>query len=366
MYTTKTVGSQTTSPWIPLDDNQAAFNVSVAVAVTGTLTYTVQFTLDNIQDPSVTPVAFEVSSLTGKTADASTSLRSSVKAVRLNVTSYTSGSATIGVRQGTSWDGVDFATSSGPVTLLQANTPFWIPPGDGGSNGLIFTGTRGVFSLSAESPLANAWIYLAGGCYIYLPTGSGGLVSGGWRWCVMTGTTAGEVYAETYSGVGTPPRVSSPTALPNLTATRITQVTTEVNAIAFTLPGNSIGPNGLYVSKLRNICTNSAGAKTTRLRISNASPDNRIWALGYTNQYNVVGAQFTGFAYGSNRIIKCSGNSAANQTWDNPGNQPTATTSDVLTVDLTVDQTLTLSMQVTANTDSIILVPGQFTVQYGG
>lgn len=106
MYTTKTVNSQTTSPWIPLDDNQAAFNVSVAVAVTGTMTYTVQFTLDNIQDPSVTPLAFDVPSLASKTASASTSLRSSVKAVRLNVTSYTSGSATIGVRQGTSWDGV--------------------------------------------------------------------------------------------------------------------------------------------------------------------------------------------------------------------------------------------------------------------
>ena len=105
MYTTKTVDSQTTSPWIPLDDNQAAFNVSVAVAVTGVLTYTVQFTLDNIQDPSITPVAFDVASLASKTSNASTSLRSSVKAVRLNVTSYTSGSATIGVRQGTSWDG---------------------------------------------------------------------------------------------------------------------------------------------------------------------------------------------------------------------------------------------------------------------
>ncbi len=249
--------------------------------------------------------------------------------------------------------------------LLQATVPLWLPPGDGGSNGLIFTGTRGVFSLSAEAPLANAYVYLAGGCYIYLPAGSGGLVSGGWYWCVMTGATAGEVYAETYSGVGQPSRVSSPTALPNLTATRMTQVTTEVNAIAFTLPGNSLGPNGAYVSKFRNICSNSAGTKTTRLRISNASPDNRIWAFGTTTSFNVLGAQFTGFAHSSNRLIKSSGNSATSQTWDNPSSQPTVTTGDVLTVDLTVDQTLTLSMQVSANTDSIIFVPGQFIAQYG-
>ena len=249
--------------------------------------------------------------------------------------------------------------------LFQSGVPFWIPPGDGGANGLSFTGTRGAFTLSAEAPLANAWIYLAGGCYIYLPAGSGGLVSGGWYWCVMTGATAGEVYAETYSGFGPVARVTSPTALPNLTATRITQVTTEVNAISFTLPGGSLGPNGVFVSKCRNICTNSVGTKTTKLRVSNASPDTRLWALGYTNSFNVVGAQFTGFASGSNRIIKGSGNSAANQTWDNPGSQPTATNSDVLTVDLTVDQTLTMSVQVSANTDSIILVPGQFLVQYG-
>lgn len=249
--------------------------------------------------------------------------------------------------------------------LFQSSRPFWLPPGDGGANGLGFAGTRGVFTLSAESPLTNAWIYLAGGGYIYLPAGSGGLVSGGWYWCVMTGATAGEVYAETYSGVGTPPTVSSPTELPNLTATRITQVTTEINAISFPLPGNCLGQNGVYVSKCRNICTNSAGTKTTRLRISNASPDTRIWALGYTTSFNVIGPQFTGFASGSNKIIKCSGNSANNQTWDNPASQPAATTSDVLTVDLTVDQTLTMTVQVSANTDSIILVPGQFIVQYG-
>ena len=44
MYSTKTVSSQTTSPWIPLDDNQAAFSATVAVAVSGTLTYTVPAT----------------------------------------------------------------------------------------------------------------------------------------------------------------------------------------------------------------------------------------------------------------------------------------------------------------------------------
>ena len=67
--------------------------------------------------------------------------------------------------------------------LYQSGIPFWIPPGDGGSNGLSFTGTRGVFTLSAEAPMTGASAYLTSGCYIYIPAGAGGL-AGGWYWCV--------------------------------------------------------------------------------------------------------------------------------------------------------------------------------------
>ncbi len=105
--------------------------------------------------------------------------------------------------------------------LYQSGIPFWIPPGDGGANGLSFTGTRGVFTLSAESPMANSYLALATGGYCYLPAGAGGLVAGGWYWCKMTAATDGEVFSETYSGSGQPYLISSPTALPNLTSGRI-------------------------------------------------------------------------------------------------------------------------------------------------
>ncbi|MBK9617242.1 MAG: hypothetical protein IPO35_17735 [Uliginosibacterium sp.] len=132
MYSTKTVSSQTTSPWIPLDDNQAAFSATVAVEVSGTLTYTVEFTLDNVQDPAVTPVAFPIG-LVGETTSNTTFIKSPVKAIRLNVTSFTSGSATIGARQGTDnvWgypDSTDFADdfSTTPKTVLSIGSPFAI------------------------------------------------------------------------------------------------------------------------------------------------------------------------------------------------------------------------------------------------
>ena len=247
--------------------------------------------------------------------------------------------------------------------LYQSGIPFWLPPGDGGANGLSFTGTRGVFTLSAEAPLANAWIYLAGGGYIYLPAGAGGLVSGGWYWLIMTGTTAGEVYAETYSGFGRPARVTSPTALPNLTAARLTQLTSEINAVSFLLPGGSLGASGVYVSKARIVSSNSVGTKMLRLSISNATPTTRIWAMARTTTSLVGNLQFTGFAHG-NRLIKSTSNGGSSEVWDN-GSFSSVTTGDVLSVDLTVDQTITMSGQLPANTDSLLFVPGQFVIQYG-
>jgi hypothetical protein len=247
--------------------------------------------------------------------------------------------------------------------LFQSGIPFWIPPGDGGSNGLIFTGTRGVFSLSAQAPLANAWIYLAGGGYIYLPAGAGGLVSGGWYWCIMTGTTDGEVYAETYSGSGRPVRVTSPTALPDLTATRLIQLTSEINAVSFILPGGSLGASGVYVSKARIVSNSSVGTKNLRLTISNATPTTRLWVMARITTLLVGNLQFTGFAQG-NRLIKSTSGGGGSEVWDN-GNSSSVTTGEVLSIDLTVDQTITMSGQLPANTDSLLFVPGQFVVQYG-
>lgn len=354
MYTTKTVDSQTTSPWIPLDDNQAAFNVSVAVAVTGTLTYTVQFTLDNIQDPSVTPVAFEVSSLTGKTADASTSLRSSVKAVRLNVTSYTSGSATIGVRQGTSWDGVDFATSSGPVTLFQSGIPFAILAGDGGVTGLSFTGTNAVFTLSA-AVTTNFWNFFKtpGGGYMYLPASAGGLASGGWYFFRMTSETDGEVFQEMYPGTGEPTIPSSPTQHPNLTPGRITQVTTEVDAVSFVMPGGSMGPNGTLRALLSVRHPSSATVKTANVKVGSTSlarSSSATYLLDMEFVRQNAGVQSLQHGVRIDSYI---------------GAGQTTVSGDYTAVDFSADQTLTFSLRIAANTTSVVGWLRECIVKYG-
>lgn len=362
MYTTKTVSSQTTSPWIPLDDNQAAFNVSVAVAVTGTLTYTVQFTLDNIQDPTVTPVAFDVSALTGKTVAASTSLRSSVKAVRLNVTAYTSGSATIGVRQGTSWDGVDFATTSGPITLFQSGVPFWIPPGDGGATGFSFDGTRGLFTLSAESPMSGSLVSLAAGGLFYIPAGAGGLTAG-WYWGKTLTATTGEIFAETYTpGSGVPVIPTTFTALPNCTAGRITQSVAEITATQFTMRGGSMGPNGDAVIKLRYLSSSSANTKRVLVRAAGST-----WLqFGMTNTYNTLGIQATlqNMGVENSQISPRKYTTQIVDAYD-CGSSSSSYFGQVQNVDTSVDALIAFSAQLTVNTDSIILFPLSFRINYG-
>ena len=234
MYSTKTVSSQTTSPWIPLDDNQAAFSATVAVAVSGTLTYSVEFTLDNVQDPAVTPVAFPIG-LVGETTSNSTYLRSPVKAIRLNVTAFTSGSATIGVRQGTDnvWgypDSTDFAEtfSTSAKTLWTNGMLFWIPAGDGGANGMNFTGDgSGTFSISA------AFTGLTTGSFgfVLLPDNAGGSGNvNGWYYFVFTGATSGKIYTHTYDSTSEvyPTIPTSPTELSFVSSARITTTISEI------------------------------------------------------------------------------------------------------------------------------------------
>lgn len=97
-----TVSSQTTSPAQPVDWRQNPFSLSVGCVVpSGTLTYKVQHTFDNIYDPTVTPVWFDHSSITGQTASKDGNYAFPVMAVRLNVTAYTSGSVIMTLIQGT-------------------------------------------------------------------------------------------------------------------------------------------------------------------------------------------------------------------------------------------------------------------------
>lgn len=103
--TSVTVSSQAASAAIPVDYTQANFNLGISVVSTGTSTWSVQMTMDNVFDPSVTPTWIAVPSASGLEAGAGGtnevgSVTVPCRAVRLNVSAYTSGSVTMTVVQG--------------------------------------------------------------------------------------------------------------------------------------------------------------------------------------------------------------------------------------------------------------------------
>lgn len=98
-----TVSSQTTSTPIICNALQRDFNGTILVeAASGSdLTFSVQFTLDNAMDSSVTPTWVDLTDLTGISITngapqfTQQALQSPARAIRLNVTAYTDGSATL-------------------------------------------------------------------------------------------------------------------------------------------------------------------------------------------------------------------------------------------------------------------------------
>jgi hypothetical protein len=103
MQSRVSVSSATTSAAIPVDYRQNPFTIGFGVDVgAGTLTFKVQHTFDNIYDPAVTAVWFDHPTVTGKPANTDGNYAAPVRALRLNVTAWTSGTATMTVLQGAS------------------------------------------------------------------------------------------------------------------------------------------------------------------------------------------------------------------------------------------------------------------------
>jgi len=97
--TSITVSSATTSAWIPVDHRKTPFNIGFGVVVTNTCTYKIQHTFDDVQDSAVSPTAFDHPDVTGETTNQDGNYAFPVRAIRLNVTAWTSGTATLTVIQ---------------------------------------------------------------------------------------------------------------------------------------------------------------------------------------------------------------------------------------------------------------------------
>ena len=96
------LSSATSTAWIPVDYKQNPFNIDVAVVLSNTpnLTYKVEYTLDDVFNPAITPTAFSHSTLVGLTANRQAPITSPVRAIRLTITAWISGTATMTALQG--------------------------------------------------------------------------------------------------------------------------------------------------------------------------------------------------------------------------------------------------------------------------
>lgn len=78
-----------TSAWIPIDWYKLPINVSLHAIVSGTVTSTIEYTVSDVYDPAVTPIAFSVTGMSGLTANTAGNIAFPIRAVRINNTAGT-------------------------------------------------------------------------------------------------------------------------------------------------------------------------------------------------------------------------------------------------------------------------------------
>ena len=323
MYATKTVSSQTTSEWIPMDDNQAAFNASVAVTVSGTLTYSVEFTLDNVQDPTITPTAF-LTTLTGATTSQSLAVHYPVKAFRLNVTAFTSGSAIITVLQGSSWDGAATVGNSLLGELAAIYRPAPIP---GFAPRLLASlvdsstaaCTSGVVTVTAAAHLIHATNF--NGYSFYYP-GSASLAAGWYSNFLYTSVNT-ITFSAPLSANFTSESVNAGSAF-----------TSEVTFESVVIPANTFVPGDRVVLATFRASNTTAGSKITKLKINETA----ISTVTNTSTTAIIGASDFSFTLISNTLAVSQ--VSVNGTLGNSQGK--------MTVDLATDLTISISNSLSA------------------
>ena len=245
--------------------------------------------------------------------------------------------------------GIGFAPQI-PVTLFSSGVPFLIPPGDGGANGLAFTGGGGgAFTLSAA--ILSFSFNVLSDCYIWLPANAGGSgCAAGWYYAQFSSDTAGIVYGNTYTS-GVPIIPPLPIAFAGAPSGRITTTTAEITAQSINLPARAMGNNGTLEWWPRLIGTNSANFKQARLRAggTEALMDQLSTAPDSERVYTVRNR-------GREDRQTCSRSTIG------VGGAVTSMSGDWMSVDTSVVTDISITLKLSAVTDSIVLLSNRIVV----
>lgn len=235
--------------------------------------------------------------------------------------------------------------SMNPIKLFQVNLPMVLAPtGTMGNNGAITLGT----ALPAG--------FLNGPCYLYLPAASivasGSGSAAGWYYALMSSTTLGTVYNNTYAS-GLPFIPATPTAFVTTGPGAYTGATSAQVALSFPLPGNLMGPNGvLEISAVLgfNASTNN---KTVTAKVGSSTIFSLVEATTGVKSYQPYVQWANQGATGAQVAA----------TVGTPGSSTTAQT--YTTIDTTALQTITVNVTDATATDYIIIDSFSATVTPG-
>lgn len=222
-----------------------------------------------------------------------------------------------------------------PETILACGTPVGIAPtGTMAANGAVTLGT----------PLDVA---LNNGLWMYFPAGAVyGASAAGFYWTVMSSTTVGTVYMDTYvPGTSSFDIPASPTAVVEPVAPgAFTGSTSEVTAFAAPIPAGFLGKRGYVETDEIAVVTNNANTKTVRMSLDSTS-------LGVTNPLSVTTNRY------QSRMQNAGAVNRQGFHWE-MGMRATASTSGfqpLATVDTSAATTFKLIIGHTTATDSIML-----------
>lgn len=236
-----------------------------------------------------------------------------------------------------------------PYVVAQSGVPvISLSSGTMGNNGAVS-------ALTALNRTYNmgAWAWVPAGA-----VAAGVPAAAGYLWFVGSSTTAGTVYNSTWNGVGAPP-IGVTTAFSTTGPGAFTGDTTEIAGPTITIAANALGPNGYIEVESLWSFTNSAGAKTHRIRLAGASG----------TQYLSLGSTTTA-SFFDKRVIANTGvtNSQVGGISGNAGASVYgASTSSPTTsaVDTTASTTVNITLQKATATDNECLEWFKVSVLHG-
>jgi hypothetical protein len=245
----------------------------------------------------------------------------------------------------------ELAAISAPVPLWVCGMPFVLFAGDGGANGMLFTGTAGGFTLSAA--VLTGLVIPVG--YCYLPANAGGLGNAaGWFYFEMSSSTAGTVYNNGFTPTpGELPVVPAPkTAFANPAGGRITQTTADITMLSCSLSAGAMGANGLLKAGIKILGTITAGAKTVKLYVDSTRVHNYSVSTSPVADYEVI-VQNAG-------ALNAQVNTRSNSVLSTLGN---TLYDDITAFNFANACTFSIALNVSINTEHMIVVPRCLNLQ---